>query len=76
MANKRLTCGTLPERPIGSACLFCSKCGRTFSCARGDYFLAPQLSPRCEDCGILLRLVRKVIRYVAVSAEEVEEPSA
>lgn len=75
MASRRLTFGTLPERPLGSVCLCCRKCGHTFSCHRSDYFTVPQqLSPRCEDCGILLKLVRKVVRYVTISIEEAEAP--
>ncbi len=72
MASKRLTFGTLPTNPNPSAYLWCKACDLTFSCDRGDYFQAPQdLSPRCERCTNLLRLVRRVVRYVAVSAEEV-----
>lgn len=71
----RLTYGTLPVRPRDSACLGCPKCHRTFSCQRSDYFQAPAgLSPRCEDCGVLLKLWRKVVRYVVVSPEQVEQP--
>lgn len=75
MASKRLTFGTLPENPIDGACLICRKCGRTYSCQRSDYFLHPQEeSPRCQDCATLLRLARKVTRYVEVSVEQVEQP--
>ena len=63
--------GDLPEGPPPGVALYCSRCERTWSATRSDYFMRPlddELVCDCEEPEPprKLELRRKVVRYVRV----------
>lgn len=64
----------LPDFPAAGVVLHCLKCGQDSSATRADYWYNPNASLMC--CGQPTELMRKVMYYEAVSAEEAsDEPT-